>query len=134
MKTLITVALISVYGFAWAQTTTTTNPSVPTTTTGSTTTVPTINLPPTSTTQTSPSAAPSQSATADRIREENRMTQERTQQALRQQDGRGVTPRTTTVCIQNDTRCLAEEARNRINQNNGTVRDNPTDLNNRPTY
>lgn len=130
MKTLITVALISIYSFAWAQNTL----GSTTTTTGSTTTVPTVNLPPTNATQTTNNGAASQNTTADRIRAENQATQDQTQQALRQQDGRGVVPRTRTVCIQNDTRCLSEEARNRINQNNGTVKDNPTDLNNRPTY
>ena len=62
------------------------------------------------------------------------MLQDRAAQPLRQQDSRGLDRRSQSVCLQNDTQCLKDEARARVNQNNSTQKDNPTDLNNRPTY
>lgn len=132
MKLIFTAAFLALLGFARAQNTPlpTTPAASPNSTldTRAQTTVPTFpmtNVRRRQLQQTAPT-------TADTIQDENRITQERAQQAIRTPNStyRG----TQTVCLKTDKQCLREEARNRINQNNGTQKDNPTDLNNRPSY
>jgi hypothetical protein len=39
-----------------------------------------------------------------------------------------------SVCLKNDKKCQSQERVKTINQNNATVKDNPTDLNNQPKF
>lgn len=127
MKMFFTAAFICLLGIAWAQ-----NQSMnPNYNSPRTSAVPTAPLPILQTQQSKSQLEQTAPTTADKIQEENRITQERAEQALRRP---AANRRNQTVCLQNDVACLREEARNRINQNNGTVKDNPTDLNNRPNY
>lgn len=127
MKMFFTAAFISILGIAWAQ-----NQSInPSYYPPRTSAVPTTTIPIMPTQQSQSQVEQSAPTTADKLQEENRITQERAEQALRRP---AANRRNQTVCLKNDTACLKEEARNRINQNNGTVKDNPTDLNNRPNY
>lgn len=68
--------------------------------------------------------------------EENRLAEQRAEQGIQQNSklSKKRTAPVQTVCIRTDKKCLEQEARARLNQNNATSKDNPLDLNNRPSY